>query len=335
MDVARQRKNAITAYLVYVAVFYVMLIGKIEPFATHTSTFSLIGHLLTFPLYWIGLKIHTGEKRWPWVWFAITGVLYFLGDFFWAYYADWLGVELESPSVCDVFYLLNSYTCCCAFICYMRQIKELHTGAILMEIFISVLAIGSLLYHFIISPLIIDTSVGLFQMFFHANMSVIDLALFTGILAVIWGTEQSQFYTKRTLLLGLGFFLCCFVEQLSLAIEVYDLPISFYFEPFWTIPFWFFALTATYPDEDETDEAERAELHKKWSTPLRYLRIGLPYLLVALILILVGPKAASENSAFTLVLLLTAIRAVMTLLQTKRNRQAPIFRQEDALRDNS
>ena len=94
MDVVRQRKNAIMAYLVYVAVFYAILICKVEPVATYTSTFGLIGHLLTFPLYWIGLKIHTGEKRWPWVWFSVTGVLYFLGDFFWAYYEDWLGVEI-------------------------------------------------------------------------------------------------------------------------------------------------------------------------------------------------------------------------------------------------
>ena len=335
MDVVRQRKNAIMAYLMYVAVFCAILIGKVEPFATYTSTFGLIGHLLTFPLYWIGLKIHTGEKRWPWVWFAVTGVLYFLGDFFWAYYEDWLGVELESPSICDVFYLLNSYTCCCAFICYTRQIKELRTGTILMEILISVLAIGSLLYHFIIAPLIIDTSVGLFPMFFHANMSVIDLALFTGILAVIWGTEQSQFFTKRTLLLGLGFFLCCFVEQLSLAIEVYDLPIDFYFEPFWTIPFWFFALTATYPDEDETDEAERAELHKRCSPPLRYLRVGLPYLLTAIILVLVGPKAAFENTPFALVLFLTAGHAIMTMLQNKRSQRTTVFHQKDALGDNT
>lgn len=335
MDIARQRKNAIMAYLVYVAVFYVILIGQIEPFASRASTFTLIGHLLTVPFYWIGLKIHTGEKRWPWVWFAATAVFYFLGDFFWAYYADWLGVPLESPSICDFFYLLNAYTCCCAFICYMRQIKEMRTGTIIMDILISVLAIGSLLYHFIISPLILDPSVGLFQMFFHANMSIIDLALFTGIFSVIWGTEQSRFYTKRTLLLGLGFFLCCFVEQLSLAMEVYDLPIAFYFDPLWTIPFWFFALTSTYPDEDETDEEERAELHRKWSTPLQYLRIGLPYLLVAFILIFIGPKAAFENTAFFLVLFLTAIHTLQNMLQYARNRRTSQFPQKDAIGENS
>ena len=334
MDVARKRKTAIAAYLFYVFVFYAILIGQIEPFSSCTSTFSLIGHLLSFPLYWIGLKIHPGEKRWPWVWFTVTGIFYFLGDFFWALYTDWLGAPLESPSVCDVFYLLNSYTCCCAFICYIRQIKDLRSNAMLMDILISILAIGSLLYHFIIAPLIISPSVGLFQMFFHANMSVIDLALFTGILTVIWGTEQSRFFTKRTLLLGLSFFLCCFVEQLSLAIEVYEIPISFFFDPLWTIPFWFFALTATYPDEDETDEAERAMLHRKWSKPLQYLRIGLPYLLAAFILLFVGPKAAFENTAFSLVLFLTALHAIQSMLRYKRNRQMFLLK-KDTIGNNS
>lgn len=335
MDIARQRKAAIAGYLFYVAVFYMILLGKIEPFFSHTSTFSLIGHFLSFPLYWIGLRIHRGEKRWPWVWFTVTGIFYFLGDFFWAYAADWRGVSLESPSLCDILYLLNSYTCCCAFICYIRQIKELRSGPVLMDILISVLAIGSLLYRFIIAPLVADPSVDLFQMFFHANMSVIDLALFTGILTVIWGTEQSRFYTKRTLLLGLSFFLCCFVEQLSLAIEVYDLSLAILFDPLWTIPFWFFALTSTYPDEDETDAAEREALHRNWGKPLQYLRIGLPYLLAAFILIFIGPKAAFAHSAFSVVLFLTAIHAVRTMLQYAQNRRILAVPSKNTAKDSA
>ena len=335
MDVTRQRKTAIAAYLIYVVIFYAILLNQIEPFFSLASTFSLIGHLLSFPLYWIGLKIHPGEKRWPWVWFTVTGVFYFLGDFLWALYEDWLGVPLDSPSVCDVFYLLNSYTCCCAFICYIRQIKNLRTGAILMDILVSVLAIGSLLYHFIIAPLIINPEVGLFQMFFHANMSVIDHALFTGILTVIWGTELSRFYTRRTLLLGLSFFLCCFVEQVSLAIEVYELPVGSYFDPLWAVPFWFFALTATYPDEDETPEEERAALHREWGKPLKYLRIGLPYLLAAFILFFVGPEAAFENAVLSLVLFLTILHAIHSLFLYTRNRPTAPFPQKDTASNNS
>lgn len=312
MDIDRRRKIAVTAYLFYIAVFYAILIGQIEPFVSYVGTFSLLGHLLAFPMYWMGLKIHPGERRWPWIWFAITGVFYFLGDFFWAYYSEWIGVEIESPSLCDLCYLLNSYTCCCAFICYIRQIEDMRAGQTILDIIISVVSLGGLLYHFIILPLIMNPSIGLFQMFFHANMSVIDLALFMGILIVIFGTAHSSFYTKRTLLLGLSFFLCCVVEQLSLAIEVYELPVGFYFDPFWTVPFWFFALTATYPDEDETEEKEKMELHRHWDAPLLYMRVLLPYLLAGTILWLVGPKAVLEDSMFCFVLFLTAARALMS-----------------------
>lgn len=315
MDVARQRKMVVMAYLVYIFVFYAILMGQIEPFCSRSSTFSLLGHILAFPMYWIGLKIHPGDRRWPWIWFAVTGAFYFLGDFLWAYYTDWLGTGIESPSLCDFCYLINSYTCCCAFICYMRQIKDMRSGEAILDIIVAVASLGGLLYRFIIQPLIMNVSVGLFSMFFHANMSVIDLALFTGILIVIFGTAHSRFYSKRTLLLGFSFFLCCFVEQLSLAIEVYDLPVGFYFEPFWSVPFWFFALTATYPDEDETDAQEKMDFHRRWDEPLRYMRVALPYFLAAAILFLVGSKAALEDTVFCLVLFLTAARALLSIIQ--------------------
>lgn len=323
MDTGRRRKIAVAAYFFYIVAFYAILIGKVEPFCSHAGTVGLLGHFLAFPMYWIGLKIHQGERRWPWIWFAATGVFYFLGDLLWAYYFDWLGVELDSPSLCDLFYLLNSYTCCCAFICYIRQIGDMRSGEAIFDIVISVAALGGLLYRFIVWPLVMDPSVGLFTMFFHANMSVIDLALVAGILVIIFGTAHSHFYTKRTLLLGLAFFLCCLVEQISLAIVVYKLSFAYLFDPVWTVPFWFFALTATYPDEDETEAQEKLALHRRWDTALHYMRVFLPYLLAAAILFWVGPKAALDNVVFSAVLCLTAARALLSVVRRIRGRRQP------------
>ena len=321
MDYSRCRKIAVAAYFVYVVLFYAILIFKIEPFLSYVSTFGLIGNLLAFPMYWIGLKIHPGERRWPWVWFALTGVLYFVGDLLWAYHEDWLGIAPESPSICDLFYLLNSYTCCCAFICYVRQITNMDTGSIIFDVFVSVLALGGLLYRFILQPLIADTSIGLFAMFFHANMSVIDLALFTGILMIIFGTVHSRFYSKRTLLLGLSFFACCFVEQLSLAIEVYDFPVATLFSPFWTVPFWLFALTATYPDEDETGEQEILSLHRRLGRGIEYSQKLIPYFLALMIVILVRPEGILDDFVFSLVFLLLAVRLIKQMIFYMRRRQ--------------
>ena len=314
MENARYRKNAIMAYFFYVAVFYAILIFNIEPFVSHAATFGLIGNILAFPMYWLGLKIHHGDRRWPWIWFALTGLLYFIGDLLWAYNEDYLGVAPESPSLCYLFYLLNSYTCCCAFICYIRQTKNVDSGSIFLDVFVSILALGGLLYRFILQPLIADESVNLFTMFFHANMSVIDLALFTGILMIIFGTAHSSFYTKRTLLLGLSFFACCFVEQLSLAIEIYELPVATLFSPFWTVPFWLFALTATYPDEDETEEQEITLLHKRLGQTIDYLQKVIPYILALIILILVGPEAIREDFVFSLVFLLLFVRILKIIV---------------------
>ena len=222
----------------------------------------------------------------------------------------------------NLFYLINSYSCCCAFICYIRQIKELNAGRAFFDILISIVALGGLLYRFIILPLIQDPSVGLFQMFFHANMTVIDLALFTGILMIIFGTARSRFFSKRTLLLGLSFFACCFVEQLSLAIEVYELPIGSFFDPFWAAPFWLFALTGMYPDEDEVGEEEKTAFHRKWGKPVETVCVVLPYIMTALVVLLVGVREAMENGVFCLVILLMVGRIVWSLFLRVRRTPA-------------
>ena len=314
MDIVQFRKKAIWAYVFYVCFFYLILFYNIEPFISHTSVFGLIGNILAFPMYWLGLKIHQGDRRWPWIWFAITGLLYFIGDLLWAYHEECLGIVPESPSICDLFYLMNSYTCCCAFICYIRQTKNVDSGSIFFDIFVSVLALGGLLYRFILQPLIINESIGLFEMFCHANMTVIDLALFTGILMIIFGTAYSRFYTKRTLLLGLSFFACCLVEQVSLAIEVYDFPIELLFSPFWTVPFLLFALTATYPDEDETEEEVIASLHRRLGRAMEYLQKALPYFLALIIYLLVGAKGIMEDFVFSLVFFLLFVRMIKFLV---------------------
>ena len=313
MELARQRRIAVAAYFIYLIAFYAILAFKPEPILSHVGLFGLIGNLLAFPMYWAGLKIHPGERRWPWIFFAATGALYFLGDFLWACNVTFLGSSPDVFSACNIFYLANSYTCCCAFICYLRQTEKLDLARVFFDICVSVIAIGDILYRLIILPLLKDNSVSLEEMAMHANMSVIDLALFAGILIIIFGTARSRFATKRTLLLGLSFFCCCFVEQLSLAIEVYDLPHAEFFDPLWTVPFWLFALTSLYPDEDETDAAEVEAFHRRWGGLLNRTCRWLPYLLAAVMLLLLGPGAATEDLAFFCVLLFVAVRFLKRL----------------------
>ncbi len=321
MDVSRLRKQAVFAYILYILLFYLILISEFEPIVSYVNTFGLIGNILAFPMYWIGLKIHRGERRWPWIWFFATSIFYFLGDLHWAFYEDWMGALPESPNLGDLLYLINSYACCCAFICYIRQIKNMDTGSVFFDTFVSTLALGGLLYRFIIKPLIYDASIGLFPMFFHANMSVIDLALLTGILMIIWGTAHSHFYTQRTLLLGLSFFSCCFVEQISLAIEVHSLPIETLFSPLWSFPFWLFSLTATYPDEDETEEQDIVLLHRRFGNVIDYSQKLMPYFMAAVILCLVGFSEVWEDPALLLVFCLLGFRVAKFLITYSRDRQ--------------
>ena len=104
------------------------------------------------------------------------------------------------------------------------------------------------------------------------------------------------------------------MEQVSLAIEVYDFPIELLFSPFWTVPFWLFALTATYPDEDETEEEVIASLHRRLGRAMEYLQKAIPYFLALIIYLLVGAKGIMEDFVFSLVFFLLFVRMIKFLV---------------------
>lgn len=309
MRIVQKRRLAIAAYLVYLALFYAVLFFEIVPVISYTSIFGLIGNILAFPMFWSGIKIHDEERRLPWMLFAVTGVLYFLGDFLWAYHASVLGNPPEMPSICDFFYILNSYACCAAFVCYIYQQERTVSGRVLIDTVLSILLTGDMLYRFIILPLLKDNSVTLEELAFHANMSVIDLSLLAGILIIIYGTAHNQSFTRQSLWMGVSFFVCCFVEQLSLAIAVYELPHAQFFDPLWTLPFWLFALTSMYPDEEDRNE-EMEEKHRQWGERLECACRCLPYFLTAVAFWLIGPLELASDIVFVSIALFLALRFI-------------------------
>ena len=60
MDLARKRKTAIAAYLLYIAAYYLILAFEIEPFISHTSTVGLVGEAIALV---VGLAMFPGLEE--------------------------------------------------------------------------------------------------------------------------------------------------------------------------------------------------------------------------------------------------------------------------------
>ena len=64
MDLQKLRKWSTFAYVVYIMCFYEIIFFKIEPINSIPDIFGLLGNLMCFPLFYIGIKNHDNGFCW-------------------------------------------------------------------------------------------------------------------------------------------------------------------------------------------------------------------------------------------------------------------------------
>ncbi|MBR1553299.1 MAG: GGDEF domain-containing protein [Schwartzia sp.] len=317
MELARKRKYAVCAYLLYIAAYYLILFYEIEPFVSHTSTVGLFGDAIALSLFWIGVQCQPESKRKPWFWFTITTVLYACGEGLWAYYTDFLGIDPNSPSLCDIFYVSNTLVSLYAVVCYVRQ-SGIEFRAIAFDLCISVFAVGGILYNFVLLPLLEKESAELVPLLINLNMSAVDLMFFVAILLLVFGSDSRHFFTDRILLMGLAFLGFFVVDQITLIFDIYEKELPAFIEPFWAFPLTLLGFVSTLPEpENEAVLPNRPRLE----STLEYARVLLPYAFTFCILFLVGVKFDLLDTFFlwaVLLVVLLSLRQIFILLRNHR-----------------
>ena len=332
MDLERKRRLSIAAYIVYMAVYYAAMYLPIEPLEPYLSTFSLIGDVLALSLYWFGVRCQPEEKRKPWIWFGVSAALYSIGESTWAYYSEFLHIDPTTPSLCDVFYVSNSYASLYAFISYLRQSK-VELREIFSDMVISLLAAGGILYYFIMLPLFQDESLAGLPLAIEVSTIVIDLFLLVGVLLIIFGSDVRRLFSRQLLLFVascLGFLL---IDQLSMAFAIYEVEMPDFLGPLWPFPFWLLGLASMYPDDSETAEVQTT-VHPKLAAALDYFRFLIPYILTLAILILVGVQLHIVHSLFLWAILLVTFLSLRQIAVLLRNRRLMQTVQENEKRLN-
>ena len=317
MDLARKRKYAIAAYLLYIAVYYLILFFEIEPFISHTSTVGLVGEAIALTLFWFGVRCQPADKRKPWFWFAVTSVIYTCGEALWAYYTDFLGVDPTTPSLCDIFYVSNTFVSLYAVICYVRQ-SGIEFREIAFDLFISVFAVGGIFYNFVMIPLLEKEASHLVPLLINVSMSVVDLMFFVALLLIVFGSDTRRLFTSRTILMGLAFLGFFAIDQLTLVYDIYDMELPALIEPVWSFPLVTLGYVSMFPEDGNEQELPR---RPHLETAIEYGRVLLPYAFTFVILFLVGIKFGLLDTLFLwaiLLVFLLSLRQIFILLRNRR-----------------
>ncbi len=316
MELASKRKLAIRAYLIYVIIYYIALYLEVEPLSSNTSTIGLIGECIGLPLYWFGIRSQPADKRKYWTWFGISALLYTLGEILWAIYIDGLGIDPTSPSLCDVFYIGNAFSLLYASFLFLRQV-HISLPEIFFDILISVLAISGFLFNYILYPMMEGNTVEPLAVLINTNQTAIDLLLISGLLMIVFNTDSRHFFSRRIIMIGISFLGFFFVDQVTLAIDIYDIQAPGWIEPFWSFPIWLMGLASMTPDEP----GETWKVPPRLASTFRLFRILLPYIFAFSIIFLVGIQYGLLSPLFlwaVSLLALLSLRQIFVLLRNER-----------------
>lgn len=317
MDLARNRKYAVAAYLLYIAAYFLILFYEIEPFISHTSTVGLFGDVISISLFWFGVRCQPSDKRKPWFWFAVTSVLYTCGEVVWAYYTDFLGVDPSTPSLCDIFYVSNTFVSMYAVVCYVRQ-SGIEFKSIAFDLFISVFAVGGIFYNFVMIPLLEKEASHLVPLLINVSMSVVDLMFFVALLLIVFGSDSRRLFTGRNLLMGLAFLGFFAIDQFTLVYDIYEMELPAFLEPLWSFPLVLLGFVSTFPDDGKEQELPS---RPRLEMTVAYGRVLLPYAFTFFILFLVGIQFGLMNTLFlwaVMLVLFLSLRQIFILLRNRR-----------------
>ena len=320
MDLLNQRKYGLRIYLIYIMCYYAILIFNIEPLSTFSSSFGLIGNLMCFPIFWRGIQAHEGELKKPWKCFTVAAFVYLIAEAIYAYMTDVVGKEPFSPSICDIFYFINTCICYVGLYYYLKLTQKTDLRRVSFDMIISMFAAAGILYNFIMMPIISESELSdPLVVISQLYSPVFDFALLTGLLMLYFGADDMKFFTPSNLLMGFAFLICFGTDLLELIVNLYKIDVNLMMDPLWSLFYMFVSFASLYPNSEFSTKYFK-ENHRL-SNFLGYIRILMPYFFTFLILFLVGFEYNLFCSLYIwaiFLVVLLSLRQVFVLIGNKK-----------------
>lgn len=157
--------------------------------ATSDLVYTFAG-MVTVVAMLFGIWLYQPVNRLPW-WLLVLGTaLQALGDLTWAIYELVLGVISPFPSVGDIFYLTGYLVLFIGILLLLRTQTELMNNAIRIDITIISLAVGVVVWIFLIDPKINHTTEPLLNRLLASAYPVVDLLILASAVRLLLGVNR-------------------------------------------------------------------------------------------------------------------------------------------------
>ncbi len=314
-------KILIASYVAFIILFYLALNLEIEIVVKYADVIELIGFVFSVALMTIGIKKHSPERRLPWKIFLVAIIAYGIGDLIWAYHEDFLGIVSNSPSICDVFYVLNTFIYCVGLLVYLKQLQTISFMALSFDMFISTFAAAGIMYNLMIVPILESPTVDYLQIFLQILYATVDFSLMVGILLLIFGVDDRIIFERENIFLAWAFLLTFVLDEISIFETLYNVDFGEMIEPLWSLSCFFFAVASLYPSKEKIPMSRFFTFTSRMERTLLYSRMLIPYFYTFMLLVLIGAQYDLFNPLFLWAICLIILISARQILVLERNKK--------------
>ena len=320
MNIKKWQKFFLISYVIFLIACYAAIFFEVESVIEYLDTLDVMGFVLVLPVMWSGIQKQLPHRRSAWKIFFIASVFFCIGDLTWAYYTNYLGVEAESPSICDFFYMSNTVIYFIGLIVYVKNIQTMNFMAVSFDMLISIFAAGGIIYNFMIAPTLENRPAEFFQTFSMFFYPVIDFALMAGIIILIFGTDDRGIFNRENITLAWAFIIMFVLDESSLVANLYDIDFGNWLDVAWSLPCFFIALSSLHPTNDTIPKTRFFNFTTRIERTLLYSRMLIPYFYTFMLLILIGAKYNLFDAVFLWAICLIILISVRQILVIERNK---------------
>lgn len=282
---------------------------------------SSLGCLIASVWLFTAYRKSTGNEKIFWLLLTIGTLNYFIAEFLWLIYENFLFAEVPFPGQPDFFYMLQPIFYLAAFAFKLaKENQKQHHIKFLFDVLIVMIVASTFSWHFLLSPIIAAGDISTYALIVSLAYPISDLVLLLGVSSIYLSTKKSTF-TSSLLALSLGLFFQIIADSAYLHLVSTDQYNSGSFiDPLFILAILFIGFSGVL----RTDRAANTHTAISDKEPLQqldFLRLSLPYATVLILFVFMVFRSSSIDSVTIgsgISILLVILRQIMIILENQQ-----------------
>ena len=305
-------KISVSILIVFTGIYISLLMAMNQHSMLISDILSPIGALISILLIHFSILKMNKKNKIPWIIFLLSSFSYFIADSIWFYKEIYLASEVPFPYYSDIFYVASAIFNIIAVVLYVAGGKISGIIKASFDVIIAMTVVVTLSLKFIISPILLDSSMTTMQRFVSALYPIADIGYAYALIAFILINKLN-----RKEIQTVGFLVVSFLMWITadLAYSFMNITDSYIagglIDPLWSAGMVSLGVASVFKYiEEETGQDSKVEsvtgLLKNIDSKFRII---LPYSLVCTLMILVSWRHITTD-----ILVAGAVMAAMLII---------------------